>query len=69
MNDTPVLNVRSLADTDGFDISTKHSPVKHTGVLSQANIPDDCGVACHKSGSFYARLGTEKFFEARFDIH
>jgi hypothetical protein len=51
VNDTPVLNVRSFADTYGFDIATEHGSVKHTGILSQANIPDDRCVACHKSGS------------------
>jgi hypothetical protein len=69
VKDAPVLNVRPLADTDGLDIATEHSSVKHTRVQSQANIANDCGGPCHKSRSLYLRLGIQKFFKACVDIH
>jgi hypothetical protein len=64
-----ILQICSFAYPDRINVSAEDSAVENTGVTAQSDIPDECGIGCHKSRLCYLGFRMEKPLEAIFGIH
>jgi hypothetical protein len=69
VDDTSILHICSFAYPDRINVSAEDSAVENTGVTAQSDIPDECGIGCHKSRLCYLGFRMEKPLEAIFGIH